>query len=150
MLDNSYTTRTDLTLEEVTALVRVRTALERGEITVKQFHMDTIWSGAHSQCKSMGCIGGWMGSFRQESHAKENLDFRPQNLRGGIDDKFMQHMHDGKFRPLFFPSDWIMNSALPEEGIRAINNFLQGMKRPWQFMRKDNVAHRNPSDRWGE
>jgi hypothetical protein len=124
MLDRTnYTTRTDLSPEELMLLIRVRTGLETGEIDTKHFVMDTLWCGTY------GCIGGWMDHYAR------------QNAKGNGDQSGSRHywtiLNLSKFRPLFYPTAWKMHVATPADGIQAINNFLAGRSRPWGFMKKD-------------
>lgn len=119
MLAKTDTIRTDLTAEELTYLIRVRTGLETGEITAEMFEMSQIW------CGTAGCLGGWMGHFKCE----DNNDKKHKHLYAFI--------HEQKFKKLFYPTDWKMNCATPADGLRAINNFLADKPRPWGFMKKD-------------
>lgn len=122
MLDRtSYSTRTDLTSDELMLLIRVRTGLENETIKARQFVMETTW------CGTAGCIGGWMDYFNGRYDDRGYLlSNRPRSVMG-----------EDIFKALFYPSEWKMKTATPADGIRAINNFLADKAKPWGFMRRD-------------
>jgi hypothetical protein len=106
MLDRTnYTTRTDLTPQEIQALVNVRTKLETGEI------------GDFSMGVCTSCIGGYMA----------------QELRK-VRHEFVRNNRTSKFGGLFYPYlDHDSLSRLSRAGaIQAITNFLGGSDTPWQ------------------
>lgn len=136
MLQNTYTTRTDLSTEEVMYLVRVRDLLRSGRIPIEQFQMDTI--GGHVDigsddptCGTVGCIAGWMAALARVDIYKPH---EPSTSEQVGDIAARCHLHREKFRPLFYPNDRIMNKATPADGATAITNFLDGKSRPWAFL----------------
>lgn len=109
MLDKTnWTTRTDLTMHEINALVRVRERLELNEINVDM-----------SDCYN--CIG---------AHMARALGRNPM--------QYVQYDHgvyNGKFRPLFYPNvggnEKQCSSTDTWEAAQAITNFLNGSDLPW-------------------
>lgn len=158
MLANTYTIRTDLTTEETLYLVRVREMLLKNQIPEDQFRMDTFGGAVSTSnnmretrrkisCNTVGCIAGWMSALASVEYkgpiwekAEYGLWERPSfvNVTEGMAQILRQeHYGDPKFKLLFYPTNWVMESATPADGIRAITNFLANKKRPWGFMRKD-------------
>jgi hypothetical protein len=144
--------RKDLTEDETWALLRVREALLSGEITAAQFQMDTCYENntvTKTQCGTFGCIGGWMGIFiaLREGYSLRriftNLERREEDIdlsNPKIDACFAAiDGADVKFHQLFYPSYTpgksaysISQRATPEDGVRAIENFLLGAEYPWK------------------
>lgn len=130
MLAKTDTKRKDLTQEELTYLIQVRTALETGEITEKHFEMETVWTGGsyvvprkRVSCGTAGCIAGWMGHFWA-------IDNQEQGHVGA--NKFINL---AKFDRLFY--GWADNTnPKVTDGIVAINNFLDGEENPWAFLQQ--------------
>lgn len=109
MLDKTnYTTRTDLSPEEIRALVTVRTKLETGEISLNM-----------GNC--CNCIGG---------HMMVELGVASGPVH--IHDYVYESRH-GKFAALFWPRPTYegLLSLTQEGGIQAITNFLNGSDKPW-------------------
>jgi hypothetical protein len=124
--------RTDLPKKEVDALLWVRERLLDGRIGKRHFDMDKVMdtsfriiSKAHpasftkyKSCGSVGCIAGWAGV----------------GMKMSIDETVEWMWSKSHYYNLFMPSNWIMDNALPEDGAKAIENFLMKHEDPWAFM----------------
>jgi hypothetical protein len=110
MLDKTnFTTRTDITQEQATALATVRTKLENGEYS--RFAMQSI----------CGCIGFHMGCEMGMGHVAAQI--------------FVSENHKGTpFSPLFYPYARLEELAVLNRNgaISAITNFLNGSNTPWE------------------
>lgn len=160
MLANTYTTRTDLTTEEILYMVRVREMLLKKQIPQAQFNMGVFgayvggekgeMNETHREitCNTVGCIAGWMCAIASVEYNgpiwKLNGEYvlweRPafSDATTGMASILRQeHYTDSKFKFLFYPTEWVMHKATPADGVRAITNFLANKKRPWGFMRKN-------------
>lgn len=141
--------RDDLTKDELWGLLRVREALKSGVITAKQFEMDRTFGQTH--CGTVGCIGGWMGTFlalrdgidMESVHDYFDANNQPPRATlkklkacfAPIDSAAL----GGKFHHLFYPEPvyeetqyYFGMKATPEDGIKAIDNFLAGERFPWK------------------
>lgn len=159
-------TRKDLTVGETEALLWVRESLLDGTINMSHFVMgESLGSTSSSDsCGTAGCIAGWMTVHKMHVDGLDQvavnavaaeIDRTYSSEMDKVAAKYSQYVDEllerKKFYHLFFMSDYYPNrnkvnkhsGPTPEQGVKAIERFLEGAARPWDFLATERKTELN-------